>query len=487
MGGINDNKDTSTPRRALPNPSASAQGNASALNDTPVAPTSFYSSNRPPPLPSRPTGTSAAGPGSASTRYQPPASPPPYLRDGTPFREPELVSDEPISDDDEAMPALISQDMSHPQQRWYEGSTPWPDSTTSWATPSPRSWDINDLGWGSTYHDPNDWTMGSISKKVPIDGTDEEEEKNWWNAAVRAKHGRPGPGVLPPMLEELLHPEHSLFSVKVTAPDFTRPEAISGSSRGHSPSASIDRSRSLQSMMSTSLQPSSSSQPVSVPSADDLNNAVPHPNAYYCRRHNGWVILQWKQSTRLPPLVKSFKERQHHPLPDAARRKMKHSCIDSEPSYGEEGNKTHHFHVYEKAVDAHKLIPAFRRRPWEMVDKVKQKRRRMTTLNMDDLNMDTSGDLKMAEETLVDEDTEGDLLDLYVCCQCSLHCVASGVIPGVIPLKFVEEFNRSKLENPCIDKNGQESVVIGWETLLTYVSPLFSICTCMLSGLLQGP
>jgi ubiquitin carboxyl-terminal hydrolase 25/28 len=105
-----------------------------------------------------------------------------------------------------------------------------------------------------------------------------------------------------------------------------------------------------------------------------------------------------------------------------------------------------------------------------MEDKVKQKRRKMTTsvLNMDNLSMDVARDDKMDEDTPQDED-DGDLLDLWVCCQCSLYCVASDVIPGVIPLKPFEEFTRNRHDNPVIGKNGEESVVIGWETLLTYV------------------
>lgn len=95
----------------------------------------------------------------------------------------------------------------------------------------------------------------------------------------------------------------------------------------------------------------------------------------------------------------------------------------------------------------------------------------MTTsvLSMEDLSMDVAGEDNLDKDTSRDDD-DGDLLDLWVCCQCSLYCVVSDVIPGVIPLKFSEEFTRNRLENPVIGKNGEESVVIGWETFLTYVS-----------------
>ena len=438
-----------TPRRRLPSPKVSVQGNESVANDIPIAPANFYSPSKPPPLPSRP-GTTQTGTGSSHTRYHPPPSPPPYRNgEGTPFREPELVADEPISDE-EPIPALISQDDLHPQRQspWYDGpvhldpkSFKFPDPSSSWS--EGRTWDneVGESGWTGSF-DHADWNTNFISKKVQIDGTDENEELNWWNTAVRETHRRPGAGVLPPLLEDMLHnPDHSLFSAKVDYPDLARSEA-----------------------------PSLSTSPFSPPSPEDLMRAVPHPNAYYCRRHNGWVILQWKQSTVLPTLAKSFHENPQHPLPDQTRRKNTHSCIENEAAFGQ-GNKTHHFHLYEKAVSANKLSPAFYRQEWEIVDKAKQRRRKMTTsvLSMEDLSMDVAGEDNLDKDTSRDDD-DGDLLDLWVCCQCSLYCVVSDVIPGVIPLKFSEEFTRNRLENPVIGKNGEESVVIGWETFLTYVS-----------------
>ena len=454
-----DNKRDSTESTShLPN---ETQGNASTANEIPVPSANFYSSNKPPPLPSRPIPI-PGGLGSGHTRYHAPPSPPTYsVGEGTPFREPELITDEPISDED-PIPALISQDGIHPQQQsaWYEEASHW--DSTMWGTS--RTWE-GEPGWSGNL-DHGDWASRLVSKKIPIDGTDEFEELNWWNTVVREKHRRPGPGVLPPLLEEMLHnSDHSLFSVQVYSPDWTGSELMSA---GSSTAAAAGASRSSsQSPTSDTQQPSTSTLP-SLPSTEDLIHAVPHPNAYYCRRHNGWVILQWKQSTVLPPLAKSFQEDPQRPLPDQGRRKKTQSCIEGDPGVAQ-GNKTHHFHLYEKALDAHKLTPAFRRQEWEMLDQVKQKKRRMTAsvLNMDDLSMDAAGDDKMDEDINRDED-EGDLLDLWVCCQCSLYCVVSDVIPGVIPLKFFEEFTRNRYNNPALGKNGEESIVIGWETFLTY-------------------
>ena len=455
---MSDRNHSPSYRRPLPDPTPN-QNSKPVTSQAPVAPNNFYASNKPPPLPSRPVHPPTS-PGSSHTRYKPP-SPPPYdAGDGTPFREPELVSEEPISDMDD-IPGLIADDTnSHEQNAWYANdwsSDSWQQSThIGGSTPG---W--ADSGWSSG---PS-WGFNSAAKKfAPIDGTDDEEERNWWDPSVRNKYRRPGPGILPPLLEDSLHhPDHTLFSVKVegspdtrTGPADTRNSASLSSSAGPSLASSQNPSSSSSVSTSAPLSPP--------PTEDDLINVIPHPNAYYCRKHNGWIILQWKESSVLPPLAKSFKENPLQPLPDQTRRKQTHNCIKAESAW-DRGNKTHHFHVYTDAVSAHKLTPAFHRREWEAAEKMKLKRRRVTALNLPD-RMDID---KIADD-VKDAEDEGDLLDLYICCQCSLYCVASKVIPGVIPPKFIEDFVRSKQEHPTIGKNGSESVVTGWETVLTYVS-----------------
>ena len=147
--------------------------------------------------------------------------------------------------------------------------------------------------------------------------------------------------------------------------------------------------------------------------------AVPHPNAYFCREHNGWVLLLWRSSSVLPPLVKQ----PERPLPDQNRRKMTTSCVgDGQQPFGQ-SNVTHHWHQYEKAVDATKLNPPY-----------------------------AHGEL---------------LLDLYLCCQCSMYCLVSDVIPGVFPQTLVDEFVREKLSHPAIDKTPRATVIAAWETVQT--------------------
>jgi ubiquitin carboxyl-terminal hydrolase 25/28 len=46
-------------------------------------------------------------------------------------------------------------------------------------------------------------------------------------------------------------------------------------------------------------------------------------------------------------------------------------------------------------------------------------------------------------------------------------------MPGVIALKYVEDFTKYRYEHPAVGKSSAESVVSGWETLNTYA---FQFC-----------
>jgi len=67
----------------------------------------------------------------------------------------------------------------------------------------------------------------------------------------------------------------------------------------------------------------------------------------------------------------------------------------------------------------------------------------------------------------VDEEGEGDLLDLYVCCQCSFYVIASDVIPGVVPVKLIEDLVKNKIENPPPEKSGELAALTTLEMILT--------------------
>ncbi|KAH9033483.1 hypothetical protein EDB85DRAFT_2289382 [Lactarius pseudohatsudake] len=443
----------------------------------PIPPTTFYGnqvqSQRPPPLPNRPAAPAL---GSASTsHYTIQAS------EKSPFREPELVqddSDQPAqnySTDQGARPFVYN---TPPQEEGWgniqEG--PWPaqgghfyGNTTSdpfaqtdrWVASAPPP------TWG-TFEDG--WATGSARRSVPIDGRNDIEETRWWDTQVREAHARPGQGILPPILADRLHnPEHTLFSVTVTPPDLkpSLPPAPAQPPPTQSESPKQHRSSDSGSSLHGGSSLSAHVPSACFPTADEARTAVPHPNAYYCRKHNGWVLLIWKSSSVNPPLARSFTGT----LPDQSRRRSTNSCVsDGEQPMGP-ANVTHHFHAYERAVDARRLTHPFNASEWEHEERSKLRHRKMT-LRGDDTTTATTeleqavDDARMEVER---EDCEGDLLDLYVCCQCSFYVIASDVIPGVVPVKLLEDLVKNRVENPPPDKSGELAALITLETILTII------------------
>ncbi|KAI5119718.1 hypothetical protein M0805_001432 [Coniferiporia weirii] len=443
---------------------------------TAVSPASFYSqkgqdynmqtnynaqssSKTPPTLPKRKQGTA----GSSHTTYMAPQS----TFGNSTYREPVLVPE-----DDEPMPALVpTADAS---------SGDWPTAfNTTWDQPEfptrlgPAEWNADTHHFEGAYR-----MMGP-----PIDGRDDYIERRWWDTAAVQSASRPGPGMLPPLLADTLHhPDHSLVSVSVSQPDIQPsvppPGGASTSPAPSSSPSSASRVGSPSSIKSGSHRRSSSASATlnsPPPSSDEVHEAIPHPHAYYCRRHNGWVLLAWRSSSMLPPIADSFAQSAHAPFPDQERRKKMHNCLEDIPS--EKPNKTHHFHRYEKAVDAQHMSPKYVPRVWEKAERVKQARRRMT-IGSDTLDWsiaeraakgDFQGETGARIVTDAKEEEAQDLLDLYICCQCSFYVVVSDVILGVIPSKYVDEFVTDKSENPPTGKTGQQSVHSAWETIITII------------------
>ena len=259
-------------------------------------------------------------------------------------------------------------------------------------------------------------TSNRMDHDFIIDGRNTYEERHWWNPEVREENKRPGPGVLPPVLAEGLDDSNCpLFSVNVTLP------SIASLLPAHSP-----------------------------PTEEEVRTIIPHPNAYYSPKDNGWVILSWKSSSVAPPLARSYIASGNPPLPDQVRRRRAASCIEEDDQPFGKTNETHHFHKYEKAVDSHKLTPPYRKEEWETLETVKGKRPVGTILTTDsNINM-----------------IKAELLDLYVCCQCSFYCVASGVIPGVIPQRHLEELIQDKKAHPGESTSAEESIALAFEIFL---------------------
>jgi ubiquitin carboxyl-terminal hydrolase 25 len=320
-----------------------------------------------------------------------------------------------------------------------------------------------DLGY-----DRDGWNNGSARRSVPIGGRNDIEETRWWDAQLREYNACPGEGFLPPVLADRLHnSEHTLFSVTVTPPDLKPPLPPVPAPSQPVESESSKRHRSTDSG-SSSLHSCSSTAHTSAhapstwfPTAEDVHAAVPHPNAYYCRKHNGWVLLIMKSSSMLPPLANSFKGF----LPDHSRRRSTNSCVSDGEQALRPANVTHHFHAYERAVDARRLTHPFNASEWEHEERSKLRHRRMT-LRGDDPTTATT-ELAQAVVEVEREDDEGDLLDLYVCCQCSFYVIVSHVIPGVISVKLLEDLVMNKVENPPLDKSGELAALIALELILT--------------------
>ena len=227
--------------------------------------------------------------------------------------------------------------------------------------------------------------------------------------------------------------DHTLFSVSASLPEI-KPRRRSSESRS-----------------------SASHPPVDPPSADDVRGSIPHPNAYYCPRHNGWVLLFWRFPDVNPPISKSFNG---HPLPDITRWRKAHSCVSEKSQSVAQANKTHHFYYYPAAVDASNIVIPFKRADWERHSHTKSRCQQadpISSLNFSSLSLTANDSRK----------PEGDLLDLYVCCQCSLYCVVSNVVPGVIPQRTLEAFVEDRLDRPLIGKTPTMSLAIGLKTVLT--------------------
>ena len=395
--------------------------------------------------------------GTVHTTYRTPSPPP----SSDSWREPQLVSD----DDDQTTSKITETTTS--TSVWDNKAFTQPD----WGIGS--GWDGD---YNKSYSDLRIVQDNLAGSSIPLlDGRSEEEELNWWDPESAGISQRPGYGMLPPLMADELHnSEHSLYTVSVTPPDTKTPIA-SGSASAQAASSSTATSATTQSS-------SAHSYAFVPPSTQEVLEAVPHPHAYYCRKHNGWVLLLWRTSGVLPPPSDYFvreKTGEGHPkLPSQERRKSTTSCLDECHPFGRP-NKTHHFHLYEKYADATKIHPAFVRKPWQREDLAKRTRRKIavgvadldTTTVQSAVEGDSSSQSEMQMLTDAKEaDDAVDLLDLYVCCQCSLYVLVSGVIPGVIPVKFVDEFTTDKEQNPPPGKTGQQYAFTGWETILTYAA-----------------
>ncbi|GJJ13561.1 hypothetical protein Clacol_007816 [Clathrus columnatus] len=58
------------------------------------------------------------------------------------------------------------------------------------------------------------------------------------------------------------------------------------------------------------------------------------------------------------------------------------------------------------------------------------------------------------------------LLDIYICCQCSVYVLCSGLIPGVIPVKHLEQLVQERSEHPAVGQTGPDAAIQAFDTTL---------------------
>ena len=264
------------------------------------------------------------------------------------------------------------------------------------------------------------------TQRININGRVEEEERNWWDPDARKTYNRPGPGMLPSLVENYLHePDHTLFSVSASP---------------------LESGRQSKRAFHTNS-----------PSASEVRRSIPHPNAYYCPKHNGWVLLHREHSAWSPPLSKHY---DGPPLPNITRRSRVHSCLVAQPLSAPRPNETHHFHYYKAAMDGSKIARPFNRADWENLSRTEPRQQGTDPINHSSL--DTPH-----HDSNYPREAEDNLLDLFICCQCTVYIVVSDIIPGVIPCEAFEAFVREKLHHPQAGKTPAMSLITAIDTVLT--------------------
>ncbi|KAH8810299.1 hypothetical protein DL96DRAFT_533874 [Flagelloscypha sp. PMI_526] len=253
------------------------------------------------------------------------------------------------------------------------------------------------------------WPRSAL-EKIIAPGRSSLEGRNWWNPKVRELYSRPGSGTLASLLPGIGDiVDQELFSVKIVVPTaMSNPQPLS---RSHS----LPRSRSLSHLHGL---PRHSPPPLD----EELRVAIPHPDAYYSPKHNSWILLSWGKSKQPPPLIPFYP--QQDVLNAIFRREERCAFLDCNDLL--QLSHTHHFHKFPSAVDP-KLLDS----PYEPGNSV--------------------------SPTLP--------LDLYVCCRCQLHLIASSFSQPLVPQPlwnaFLEE--RRALSSP---KTTPETMIVAGLKLL---------------------
>lgn len=286
---------------------------------------------------------------------------------------------------------------------------------------------------------------------------DEDHTNLWWNASNRRALRLLGPGMLPVLATSKIHEEsHTLVAVTVSVPDIpiAIPETVPSTSE-----ESIEAQRSFK-------QPHSS----------DVYSAVPHPNAFYCAKCNGWIIIQGAQTMEMP-IYSTYTDacpEINFPTPPRSDKKCNASfhygTSDGEPNPLE----AHHYHLYEEAIPSTRINPPFERHEWEQRPQLPKKACSQHENATDNFwRLPTYLMLEVEPDAVHPGlDTKADYLDLYSCCVCTQNVyVSRNVIPGVVSRRLMADLAR---ERYGIDRSAIR-VAIAFEFMVKLV--LYSFIT----------
>lgn len=297
---------------------------------------------------------------------------------------------------------------------------------TATATPFPPAYSDTNDGWGTGHTETvhtHDWPEAPSYDKY----------SHWWDFDKIRMRG-PGYGMLPVLTaSKLHHPDHELFKVSPALPDATR-----NPSEGSPPEGFVP------------------------PTLDDLREAIPHQNAYYCKRCNGWVLIQ-KTKGKLVPM-----DSRRIPIrlstPHRSNVTASRDCARQEKSVWHTAppDETHHFHWYPSLVWADRISPPFQRPDWDEEGPPCP----------DQIDMpDDQKALAWADENFHTRpqmiQMDADLLDIYMCCQCSVNILATKTpIAGVIPTTIINDLARERNQAD----RGPLRVVLAMETVCRLVA-----------------
>lgn len=349
-------------------------------------------------------------------------------------------STEDLSTLEPAAPPHLGAGSSHTKisfEATNEGSDAWPYPRHRSPPPrygEPGGWGMTDI-IGENY---DSWDASAMNRFE-----EETNERMWWHPYHRGLLKPLGPGMLPVLTASKIHNDtHELLKVSATLP-----EGASTASAEGAPTP---------------------------PDADEVRQAIPHPNAYYCAKCNGWVIVQKTRASR-PPIFDSYAEACHDlNFPNSRNHNREAECNYqhlSQTSYDHDPEKVHHYHLYEDAIPSNSIQPPYLRHSWEPPADLPRK---LVTHHVGD------NETFWSIPTFIMSERDGndihadivpgvDYLDLYACCQCTTNLyVTRNPVPGVVSPRLLADLQRERASGG----QGPVRVAVALEFIIRLVEAL---------------